>query len=89
MAVLSFSRSMLTWQGIVMSDQGLFTLLVGGLVGLFQVLPTLLGNVSLLESFSKVGHRHILVLSLAFEVLLHTTSHLQQRVAKRLVRKGH
>ena len=64
-----------------MSNEGLFTLLVGGLVGLFQIFPALLGNVGLLESFSEVRYRHILVLALAFEVLLHSTRHLQQTVA--------
>ena len=59
-----------TWQGIVVSDEGLLALLVGGLVGLLQVLHLLLGNVCLLEVVSKGGHRDVLVLGLASEVLL-------------------
>ena len=56
-------------------DEGLFTLLVGGLVGLFQVLPSPSGNVRLLKGIRKGSHWNILVLVLAFEVLLHSTQH--------------
>ena len=59
-----------TWQGIVVSDKGLLALLVGGLVRLLQILHLLLGNVRLLEVVSKGGHRDVLVLGLASEVLL-------------------
>ena len=59
-----------TWQGIVVSDKGLLALLVRGLVRLLQVLHLLLGNVCLLEVVGKGGHRDVLVLGLASEVLL-------------------
>lgn len=69
--------SRLTGQGIVVGDEGLFTLLVGGLIGLFQVLPALLGNLGLLEGISKGSNRNILVLVLAFVVLLHSREHIR------------
>ncbi len=60
----------------MVGDEGLLALLVGGLVGLLQVLHLLLRNVCLLEVVSKGGYRDILVFALALEVLLH--SHKQQ-----------
>jgi len=62
----------------VVGDKSLLALLVGGLVGLLQVLHLLLGDVSLLEVVSKGGHRDILVLAFALEVLLY--SHTQHSV---------
>ena len=67
----------LTGQGIVVGNERLFALLVGGLVGLFQVLPALLGNLGLLEGISKGSHRNVLVLVLAFVVLLHSRKHIR------------
>ena len=59
----------------MVGDEGLFTVLVGRLVGLFQVLPVPLGNLSLLEGISEGSNWNILVLVLAFVILLHRTKH--------------
>ena len=62
-----------TVESIFVLDQDLFTLGVGGMVGLLQSPPGLLGNLGLLECLGKAHHWHVLpLLALAFVVLLHT-----------------
>ena len=53
-----------------MGNQGLCTLVIGGLIGLLQILPALLGCLGLLEGLSKACNRNVVVPSLAFVVLL-------------------
>ena len=60
-----------------MGDEGLFTLLVGRFVGLLQVFPASLGNLSLLKGLSKGSHWNVLVLVLAFVVLLQGRKHIE------------
>ena len=69
----------LTIEGISVLNEGFLTLGVGGLVGLSQIPPGLLSNVSLLEGLCKGSHRHVLPFALAPVVLLHHHSSFQSQ----------
>lgn len=53
-----------------MSDEGLLAFLVWCFVRLLQVLPALLGNVSLLERICKGCYRDVLMFAAATPILL-------------------
>ena len=57
----------------MVGDEGIFTLWVGCLVGLFQMLPALLSDLGLLESLSKRRYRNVLIPSLTLVILLYAT----------------
>ncbi len=61
----------LTIERISVLNEGFLTLGVGGLVGLSQIPPGLLSNLSLLKGLCKGSHRHVLPFALAPVVLLH------------------
>ena len=54
----------------MVSDEGFCTLVVGRLIGLLQILPTLLGYLGLLEGLCKRRNRSVAVPGLAFVVLV-------------------
>ena len=66
----------LTIEGISVLNEGFLTLGVGGLVGLSQIAPGLLSNLSLLKGLCKGSHRHVLPFALAPVVLLHPNRHV-------------
>ena len=71
---MSFSGH--TCQSVGLGDQGFLTLGIMGNIGLCQTALCLLSHLGLLESLGKAGHRHVLPLLLASEVLLQEKKNL-------------